>query len=310
MQTSSKGIAVLQLEEGTVLRAYRCPAGVWSIGDGLTAASGVVKPRAGMVITAAEATRLLALALRDKYEPSVEVAMAIPGTVVTRPSQHEFDAGVSFHFNTGAIRKATWVKQWKAKSPRAQIRMSLLAWNKGGGKVLPGLTARRDREAAMLLDGVYRTDGATRKVPTTAIGYAKWGLLLSGAEIKAARDGFAKLGYQPGEASNAIMAVSVFKFQLDHGLTVDGIIGRATLSTLQRRLDARAKAVAPAMATAVAVPASTDLTSQIADLPMIGPILLAGAALWGLSLAYRYRDVIAAKINQPLPRLAGFLRSF
>ena len=252
----------------------------------------------------------LYLALRDKYEPSVQVAMAIPGTVVTRPSQHEFDAGVSFHFNTGAIRKATWVKQWKAKSPRAQIRMSLLAWNKGGGKVLPGLTARRDREAAMLLDGVYRTDGATRKVPTTAIGYAKWGLLLSGAEIKAARDGFAKLGYQPGEASNAIMAVSVFKFQLDHGLTVDGIIGRATLSTLQRRLDARAKAVAPAMATAVAVPASTDLTSQIADLPMIGPILLAGAALWGLSLAYRYRDVIAAKINQPLPRLAGFLRSF
>ena len=307
MQTSSQGLAALQLEEGTVLRAYRCPAGVWTIGDGLTAASGVVKPRAGMVITAAEAARLLALALREKYEPSVEVAMAIPGTVVARPSQHEFDAGVSFHFNTGAIRKASWVKQWKAKSPRAQIRMSLLAWNKGEGKVLPGLTARRDREATMLLDGVYRGEPTLQK---PALTYATWGLPLSGAEIKAVMQGFAKLGYNIGDKADAIRLAAAMKFQSDHGLTVDGIIGRATLSTLQRRLDARTKSVAPAVATAVAVPASTDLTTQIADLPMIGPVLLVGAALWGLTLAYRYRDVIAAKINQPLPRLAGFLRSF
>lgn len=307
MQTSSKGIAALEMEEGVVLRAYRCPAGVWTIGGGLTAASGVVKPHAGMVITAVEASRLLAQALRDKYEPSVEVAMSIPGTVVTRPSQHEFDAGALFHFNTGAIRKASWVKQWKAKSPRAQIRMSLLAWNKGGGKVLPGLTARRDREAAMLLDGVYRGQPAPQSTPYT---YAIWGLALSGAEIKAAMEGFTKLGYRIGDRANAIEFRAVTKFQRDHDLTADGIIGRATLSTLQRRLDARTKAVAPAVATVAAVPASTDLATQIADLPMIGPILLAGAALWGLSIAYRYRDVIAVKINKPLPRLAGFLRSF
>ncbi len=308
MQTSSKGIAALQLEEGTVLRAYRCPAGVWTIGDGLTAASGVVKPRAGMVITAAEASRLLALALRNNYEPSVELAMSVRGKAVVRPAQHEFDAGVSFHFNTGAIRKASWVKHWLAGAARAQIRTALMAWNKGGGKVLPGLSARRDREAAMLLDGIYRDVPGQRK---PALTYATWGLPLSGAEIKAAMAGFSKLGYKIGDKADAIRLAAAMSFQSHHGLTVDGIIGRATLSTLQRRLDARAKAVAPLVGSAGAVTAvSTDTTAQLADLPMVGPILLVAATLWGLSVAWRYRDVIAVKINTPLPRVAGFLRSF
>lgn len=310
MQTSSKGIAALELEEGVVLRAYRCPAGVWTIGGGLTAASGVVKPRAGMVITAAEATRLMQLALKN-YEPAVAVAMSVGGTITTRPAQHEFDAGVSFHFNTGAIRRASWVKHWKTGASREQIRMALMAWNKGGGRVLPGLTARRNREAAMLLDKIYRGDGTPFKPATPAVGYAKWGLHLAGEEIMAVLRGFAALGYPPGEAVNAVMLVSVIRFQSDHGLTADGIIGRATLSTLQRRLDARARAVAPLVGSAGAVTAvSTDTTAQLADLPMVGPILLVAATLWGLSVAWRYRDVIAVKINTPLPRVAGFLRSF
>ena len=62
MQTSQRGIAFLERHEGVVLRAYRCPAGHWTIGAGLTAASGVVTPKPGMVITRKEATRLLAVA--------------------------------------------------------------------------------------------------------------------------------------------------------------------------------------------------------------------------------------------------------
>lgn len=42
-----------------MLTAYRCPAGKWTIGAGLTAASGVVTPRAGMTITRAKASWLL-----------------------------------------------------------------------------------------------------------------------------------------------------------------------------------------------------------------------------------------------------------
>ena len=51
MQLSDKGLAFLETHEGVVLKAYRDPVGVWTIGAGLTAASGVVKPKAGMVIT-------------------------------------------------------------------------------------------------------------------------------------------------------------------------------------------------------------------------------------------------------------------
>ena len=142
MQTSAQGVAALELEEGVVLRAYRDSVGVWTIGAGLTRASGVVKPAAGMLITKSEATNLLQRALRQKYEPAVRAAMA---TSTASPKQYEFDAGVSFHWNLGKIASASWVKSWKAKAPRAEIRVRLMMWNKAGGKVLPGLTARRSR---------------------------------------------------------------------------------------------------------------------------------------------------------------------
>ncbi|HEV7286699.1 MAG TPA: lysozyme, partial [Kaistia sp.] len=92
------GLEQLVAEEGEVLRAYRDVAGVWTIGVGLTAASGVVKPKAGMVITRAESRRLLAAALARRYEPAVAAAM--PGAPA-----HAFDGAVSFHFNTGAIAR-------------------------------------------------------------------------------------------------------------------------------------------------------------------------------------------------------------
>lgn len=308
MQTSPQGVASLELEEGVVLRAYRDSVGVWTIGPGLTAASGVIMPKAGMVITREQATELLQQALRAKYEPAVEKAMSIvQGANVSRPKQNEFDAGVSFHWNLGAISRATWVQAWKAKAPRAEIIARLCAWNKAGGKVLPGLTARREREAAMLLDGKYRAPA----LPTPVVGFARWGLILSGAEIAAARNGFKLLGYDPGPNSNAILDTAARKFQSDHGLTVDGIIGRATLTTLQRRLDARAKSVAPSLAAAATLPAAaTGLADQITSVPFSGDVSALGIAIWGASLAWRYRDVIAAKLNPTLPRIAAILRSF
>ena len=309
MQTSAQGVAALELEEGVVLRAYRDSVGVWTIGAGLTAASGVVKPAAGMLITKSDATNLLQLALRQKYEPAVRAAMT---TSTAAPKQYEFDAGVSFHWNLGKITSASWVKSWKAKAPRAEIRMRLLIWNKAGGKVLPGLTARRSREADMLLDGKYRVPA----LPSPVVGFARWGLLLSGAEITALRDGFKILGYDPGSNINAVTEVTARRFQGDYGLTVDGIIGRATLSTLQRQLDARAKAKTTAVTVAAPIAAisllngSSDLADALLTLPHADAVLLVGAALYGLIYLYRYRDAVAAVSNPVLPRVAAFLRSF
>ena len=125
MQTSAQGVAALEQEEGVVLRAYLCPAGHWTIGPGLTAASGVVKPRAGMVITQAESTELTEKALRTNYEPAVEAAMTSSANgPIKKPQQCEFDAGVSFHWSTGAIGRASWVKLWKKKASAAAILAS------------------------------------------------------------------------------------------------------------------------------------------------------------------------------------------
>ncbi|WP_054006426.1 glycoside hydrolase family protein [Cypionkella psychrotolerans] len=309
MQTSAQGVSALELEEGVVLRAYRDSVGVWTVGAGLTAASGVVKPKAGMVITQEQATALLQQALREKYEPAVRAAMT---TSTAAPKQYEFDAGVSFHWNLGKISSASWVKAWKSKAPRADIRMRLMLWNKAGGKVLPGLTARRAREADMLLDGKYRT----LTLPTPVVGFARWGLILSGAEIAAIRSGFKGLGYDPGSNINAVLETAARKFQADHGLTVDGIIGRATLSTLQRQLDARAKAKTTAVAVATPVAAVTlptgtsDLADALLQLPHANVVLVAGAALYGVNFLYRYRDAVAVVAQPLLPRVAAFLRSF
>lgn len=297
MQTSPQGKAALSQEEGDVLRAYRCPAGVWTISRGLTAASGVVKPQAGMIITQTESDRLFDLALA-RYEPAVTEVM--PGA-----KQPAFDAGVSFHWNTGAIRKASWVKRWREKAPREIIRAALVAWNKGGGRVLPGLTARREREALMLLNGMYPAQVAG----TRSLVFARWALPMSGAEIAAARAGFQLLGYDPGNTVDAVLASAVTKFQSDHALTADAVIGRATLSTLQRRLDARSKAATTAVTglPAATVPAAVN---PVADSHWVGPLIWAGLALYALSLAWRYRDVIAAKTDRIFPRLATILRSF
>ena len=306
MQTSAQGRAALELEEGVVLRAYRDVAGLWTIGAGLTAASGVVKPVAGMVITRAEADEMLAEALRT-YENQVEIAMTTTGPAIVRPVQRAFDAGVSFHFNTGAISRASWVALWKAKALPQTVRAALCLWSKAGGKVLPSLKARREREFEMLLDGVYRTPApASDPHPV----YARWGLTLSADETCAVFASLRKLGYNPGDGADLIKLAAVLLFQKDHALTVDGIIGRATLSALQRALDSQTKAQMPIAATAAAIGgAVTGLTDQLVGLPQVDSVSMVVAGAWLVGQLWIYRDQVAATVAPTFPRIAAFLRS-
>lgn len=305
MRMSAEGLAFLEAHEGVVLKAYRDPVGIWTIGAGLTSASGVVKVAPGMIITSAEATRLLDQALSRNYEPSVKKAMP-------RAKQHEFDAGVSFHWNTGAIGKASWVKRWQANAAKELIRAGLMAWNKGGGRVLPGLTRRRKEEAAMLLEGVYTGVRAAQ----ARLGNARWALSLSPEEIARVREGFRKLGYDPGPDADGVRTAAVIKFQADHDLKADNIIGRATLATLERALAARSKGKAAATtaaasggATALPETAVQDIPG-LAEMPWLTWVILGLAALYGLKLAWSYRDQVAAAVQSHLPRVAAFLRSF
>jgi lysozyme len=142
-------------------------------------------------------------------------------------------------------------------------------------------------------------------------GRARIALPLSAAEFSAARAALAGLGYGVGTDPIRITAQAVRAFQADHDLTVDGILGRATLSTLQRRIDARRKAVVAAPAAAVSAGGlTTGQTDALANLPWAGAALLGLALIWAAWLAFTYRDVIAATVQRPLPRLARVLRSF
>ncbi|MEM9788445.1 MAG: glycoside hydrolase family protein [Pseudomonadota bacterium] len=305
MKTSPQGIEFLERHEGVVLKAYRDPVGIWTIGAGLTSMSGVIKVKAGMRLTKKEASRLLAKALERNYEPRVRKAMPNAG-------QHEYDGGVSFDFNTGAIHRASWVKAW-LRRPRdwVDVRRRLKLWNKASGRVLPGLVRRREEEAALMQHGAY---GHAVKARRAADDDARVVVRLSTEEFFAARDGFLKLGYDVGEGLSGIKEKGVRAFQRDHDLTVDGIIGRATLSTLQRRLDAQAKVKVPAVVAGGGAAGGT--TGEVADtteLPLpteLGWVVFAIGLMWLLWLAYRYRDAIAVKVQGRFPKLATFLRSF
>lgn len=308
MKTSVKGIAALELEEGVVLRSYLCPAGAWTIGPGITSAAGVGKVGPHMQITAEQSRAMTKAALAKTYEPAVEAAMS-----GRYPKQNEFDAGVLFHWNTGAIHRASWVPAWVQKLGPAVIAERFRRWTRGGGKVLPGLVKRRERELAILLDGVYPAALPATPRPSKPSHAAKWALPLTLDEQVQVGAALRQLGYLPASMVTAaeIPDFAVVKFQADHALTADGIIGRATLSTLQRRIDASGKAKPVAATAAVGAPAAaTDTADQLTGLPHAGVILFVGAVLVGFYLCWRYRDIVAAKVQRPLPRLATFLRSF
>lgn len=96
-------------------------------------------------------------------------------------------------------------------------------------------------------------------------------------------------------------------FQRDHDLTVDGIIGKATLSTLQRRLNAPVAAVAPAGVTAAG---GGSLVDAIPAPEWAGLVVAGLGAIWLGVTAWHYRDVIAAKITDIAPGAAAYLRKF
>ena len=298
MRTSENGIAFIQRHEGVVLRAYRDPVGVWTIGAGLTEKSGVVDPSPGMAITREQADDLLARALRLNYEPAV--ARAMP-----RAKPHEFDAGVSFHFNTGAIARASWVPAW-ASGNLPQMRERIKRWNKGGGRVLPGLIRRRGEEADLIEFGDY---GAVVSARPPA-GLAPVALDLAPDELAATREAFRALGFGVGGDARGIARAAVLAFQRRHDLAVDGILGRATLSTLQRRMDARRQAaLGGTVAVGGGAETATNVLPDTAALSWLGPVvLIAGVVFLGWQ-AWRYRDVLAVKLSKFSPRLAAFLRS-
>lgn len=131
---------LIRAHEGLRLRAYRCPAGVWTIGWGHTRG---VDP--GDEISVAEANRLLA---EDVAEVERQMRTLLAPAQLSR---NQSAALVSFIFNVGigAFSRSTLCRRIRADPSDSRIRGEFMRWTRGGGRVLPGLVSRRMQEAAL-----------------------------------------------------------------------------------------------------------------------------------------------------------------
>lgn len=136
MKASEQLIEKIKEFEGFVPLAYRCPAGVWTVGYGHT--RGVYK---GRKVDEEEAEELL----REDLVPCEHFVDKL-GVSCT---QGQFDALVDFVFNLGSerLQDSTLLRKIRSNAPTTEIQAEFGRWVYGGGEVLPGLVRRRKWEA-------------------------------------------------------------------------------------------------------------------------------------------------------------------
>lgn len=142
MRTSTKGLLALMGHEGIVLTTYKDSVGVLTIGCGHTKAAGPPKPILGLKITLSEAVALFRKDIK-KYEAGVNRAIRVS------LAQHEFDALVSFHYNTGGIARAKLTKSLNAGDRKAAAA-KFMGWIKPRS-----IIGRREKEQALFKKGSY-----------------------------------------------------------------------------------------------------------------------------------------------------------
>lgn len=136
MNISQNGLELIKHFEGCELEAYKCAAGVWTIGYG-----HIKTAEEGMVISQSYADELLEGEIVE-YEDYVNTAVTAP------LSQDQFDALVSWTFNlgNGNLNASTMLKVLN-RGEYEEVPNQMKRWNKAGGKVLEGLIRRREAEA-------------------------------------------------------------------------------------------------------------------------------------------------------------------
>ena len=174
MHISEKGLRLIKNFEGCRLTAYKCSAGIWTIGWGHTA--GV---KQGMTITQKQADDMLKTDL-VVYENHVK-------SLKREFNQNEFDALVSFCYNCGIGSLKTLCKN----RTNAQIAEALLLYNKAGGRVLEGLNRRRKAERELFLSGKEQINEnkLPYKVKTTSDLNIRSGAGVNHSKIRMAKKG-------------------------------------------------------------------------------------------------------------------------
>lgn len=161
MKTSDAGVLEICEHEGIVLGPYLDSVGIWTYGVGHTSAAGGLKPEfleradtrqwTSTQVRAEIVNTILPQFTADlaKYEDRVNQAVDVP------VKQHEFDALVSFDFNTGGIFRARLTDHLNAGS-RIAAANAFMGWLKP-----PEIRGRRKAEMELFRTGDYSANGDT-----------------------------------------------------------------------------------------------------------------------------------------------------
>ena len=138
MNISQEGISLIKKFEGCELKAYKCAAGVWTIGYGHTK-----DVKEGNSITKEEAESMLVHELQE-YCSDVDIAVKVD------LKQNEFDSLVSWTYNLGPtnLNSSTMLRVLN-EGKHDEVPAQMKRWNKASGQVKEGLVRRREAEALM-----------------------------------------------------------------------------------------------------------------------------------------------------------------
>tara|TARA_R100000734_G_scaffold8191_1_gene6438 strand:- start:79 stop:522 length:444 start_codon:yes stop_codon:yes gene_type:complete len=141
MQISEEGKQLIKKFEGCRLEAYKCSAGVWTIGYGRT-----TNVEEGDTCTQEEAEKWL-------NEELVVYGAYVNDAVLITLEQNEFDALVAWTYNLGStnLNNSTMLRVLN-ENQKEDVPHQMRRWNKANGKVLEGLVRRREAEA-LLFEG-------------------------------------------------------------------------------------------------------------------------------------------------------------
>lgn len=149
MKVSDKGLIELVCSEGIVPYPYLDSVGVWTYGIGHTKGAGAPDPALMKRGVATPIKDCIELFRKDLAKYESEVLKAVKVSL----KQHEFDALVHWHYNTGAIAKATLTKRLNA-GDRKGAAAQFLVWNNPAE-----LTPRREKERKLFEQGIYSNNG-------------------------------------------------------------------------------------------------------------------------------------------------------
>lgn len=203
-------VDIIKKFEGYRPVVYLDPVRVPTSGFGHTA--GLTMNMVGMPITMAQAEAWLKEDLAkfekrvDKYDP------------IYHWTSNERSALISFAYNVGSIDKLTA----KGTRSKKEIAQAMLSFNKAKGKVLNGLTKRRQAERELFLSGGIQTTPTKIYRPT----------LRRGAQGEAVGELQGLLGLKQDKIFGIVTETAVKIFQQEHGLEVDGVVGQNTWAEL------------------------------------------------------------------------------